>query len=72
MANTTFSGPVISDNGFVVPTYTVTDALALSSKTTTGLMIFVSDATNGGGGTGSIAISNGTTFIDASTGAEVA
>ena len=69
MANTTFSGPVISDNGFVTSSYTVAAALALTAKTTTGLIIYCTDAT---AGAGALCVSNGTTFIDVTTGIEVA
>jgi len=67
MANTTFSGPVLSDNGFVVPTFT----LATLPTATAGLLIYVSDAT-GSSLTGSLCFGNGTNFVDVTTGAAVA
>jgi len=67
MANTTFSGPVSSDNGFVVPTFT----LATLPTATAGLLIYVSDAT-GASLTGSLCFGNGTNFVDVTTGAAVA
>ena len=70
MANTTFSGPVISDNGFVAPSFTVAAALALTTKTTTGLIVYCTDANNGVS-TGSLCVSDGTTFIDIKTGTTV-
>ena len=66
MANTTFSGPVLSDNGFIVPTYT----LATLPTATAGLLIYVSDAT-GASLTGSLCFGNGTNFVDVTTGAAV-
>jgi len=66
MANTTFSGPVISDNGFIVPTFT----LATLPTATAGLLIYVSDAT-GASLTGSLCFGNGTNFVDVTTGAAV-
>jgi hypothetical protein len=74
MANTTFSGPVISDNGFQVsasgggvtyPAYT----LATLPTATAGLVIYVSDANSS---VGTIAFGNGTNFIDIKTGLTVA
>jgi hypothetical protein len=67
MANTTFSGPVSSDNGFVAPTFT----LATLPTATAGLLIYVSDAT-GASLTGSLCFGNGTNFVDVTTGAAVA
>ena len=67
MANTTFSGPVLSDNGFIVPTFT----LATLPTATAGLLIYVSDAT-GACLTGSLCFGNGTNFVDVTTGAAVA
>ena len=32
MAQTTFSGPVKSDNGFLAPSYTLTEAAAIAHK----------------------------------------
>ena len=74
MANTTFSGPVISDNGFQVsasgggvtlPSY----LLAGLPTATAGLVIFVSNANTG---VGTIAFGDGTDFIDIKTGLAVA
>jgi hypothetical protein len=67
MANTTFSGPVLSNNGFVAPTFT----LATLPTATAGLLIYVSDAT-GASLTGSLCFGNGTNFVDVTTGAAVA
>ena len=67
MANTTFSGPVIADNGFIVPTFT----LATLPTATAGLLIYVSDAT-GASLTGSLCFGNGSVFVDVTTGIEVA
>lgn len=70
MANTTFSGPVTSQNGFVgdvtgnvvgsvqLPTYTV--ASAPSAASLTGTLIYVS---NGLAGAPCVAVSNGTNWI---------
>lgn len=71
MAQTTFSGPVASDNGFVgdiagnvagsvtLPTYTVSQANALTPKTA-GKLIYVS---NGLAGAPCVAVGNGTSWI---------
>jgi len=71
MASTTFTGPVTSTNGFIgavtgnvtgavtLPTYTVTSANALTSKTA-GKIIYVS---NGLAGAPCIAVGNGTNWI---------
>mgnify|MGYP001035301784 FL=1 len=67
MANTTFSGPVLSDNGFIAPTFT----LATLPTATAGKLIYVSDAT-GASLTGSLCFGNGTNFVDVTTGAAVA
>ena len=67
MAQTTFSGPVKSDNGFIAPSYT----LATLPTATAGLVIYVSDAT-GASLTGSLCFGNGTNFVDVTTGAAVA
>ncbi len=62
MANTTFSGPVTSTNGFVgditLPTYTVATAPAATGLT--GTVVYVS---NGLAGSPCIAVSNGTDWI---------
>lgn len=71
MARTTFSGPVKSDNGFegdivgnivgtvTLPTYTVSQANALTPKTA-GKLIYVS---NGLAGDPCIAVGNGTIWV---------
>jgi hypothetical protein len=66
MAQTTFSGPVKSDNGFLAPSYTLVQAAAIDSPAT-GLVIYISDAT-GASVTGSLCFYNGTSFIDVTTG----
>ncbi len=66
MANTTFSGPVTSQNGFIgnvvgsvqVPTYTVASAPAATGLT--GTVIYVS---NGLAGAPCLAVSNGANWI---------
>ena len=67
MAQTTFSGPVKSDNGFIAPTYT----LATLPTATAGLVIYVSDAT-GASLTVTLCFGNGSNFVDVTTGAAVA
>jgi hypothetical protein len=65
MANTTFSGPVTSTNGFIgtttgaatVPTYTVA---TVPSAATVGQIIYVS---NGLAGAPCLAVANGTNWI---------
>lgn len=71
MAQTRFSGPVVSDNGFIgaitgavtgavtLPTYTVTSANALATKPA-GQIIYVS---NGLAGAPCIAVGNGTIWV---------
>lgn len=67
MANTHFSGPVNSENGFVgefvgsvtVPAYTVTTANALATKPI-GKVIYVS---NGLAGAPCLAVGNGTIWV---------
>jgi len=67
MANTHFSGPVNSENGFVgefagsvtLPVYTVTTANALTPKTA-GKVIYVS---NGLAGAPCLAVGNGTIWV---------
>jgi len=75
MAQTTFSGPVASQNGFqgavtgnvtgdvagsvTLPTYTVTTANALTPKTA-GKLIYVS---NGLAGAPCVAVGNGTIWV---------
>jgi len=57
MAKTSFSGPVASANGFIVPTYTVATLPAIGEA---GTMIYVS---NGLAGDPCLAVSNGTNWI---------
>jgi hypothetical protein len=60
MARTTFSGPVKSDNGFIAPTFTTVEALALSTADLTiGQVIYVSD---GLGGLPTLAVWNGSAW----------
>lgn len=74
MAQSSFSGPVVSDNGFTgdvtglvtLPTYTVAGAPAASSVTA-GTCIYVS---NGEAGSPCIAVSDGTNWY-AGTGAVI-
>ena len=48
MAKTTFSGPVASLNGFIAPTFTTVQALALpTADLTIGTVIYVSDGLAG-------------------------
>jgi hypothetical protein len=72
MANTTFSGPVTSTNGFVgdikVPTYTVATAPSASSAGA-GTLVYVS---NGAAGAAILAFSNGTDWKRSDTGATIA
>jgi hypothetical protein len=78
MAITTFSGPVASQNGFqgsiagfiTPPAYTLA-TLPTNASYTNGTMIYVSDATNVGAGTGTICFNDGTDWIDISTGLAV-
>jgi hypothetical protein len=58
MANTTFSGPVFSNNGFVTTSYTLVQAATIDTPYA-GLMIYI---------TGSLCFYNGTAFIDVTTG----
>jgi hypothetical protein len=57
MAQSRFTGPVVSDNGFVLPTYTV--ATAPSAVGQTGVIIYVS---NGLAGAPTVAVSDGTNW----------
>jgi len=72
MANTTFSGPVTSDNGFIgdikVPTYTVVGAPSASSAGA-GTVIYVS---NGAAGAAILAFSDGTNWKRSDTGGTIA
>ena len=72
MANTTFSGPVTSTNGFVgditVPTYTVATAPSAASAGA-GTLVFVS---NGAAGAAILAFSDGTNWKRSDTGGTIA
>lgn len=83
MAQTTFSGPVVSNNGFTTAG-TVTGSIDASagvievpqftvatvpSAATVGQIIVVTDATSAG--TGTICFANGTDWIDVYTGIAV-
>jgi len=72
MANTTFSGPVTSTNGFVgditVPTYTVANAPSAASAGA-GTVIYTS---NGAAGSAILAFSDGTDWLRSDTGAAIA
>jgi hypothetical protein len=74
MSNTTFSGPVTSNNGFIgdvvgatqVPTYTV--ANAVSAAGIAGTVVYVS---NGAAGSAILAFSDGTNWKRSDTGATI-
>jgi hypothetical protein len=76
MATTTFSGPVVSTNGFTgdvtgaikVPTYTVANAPSASTAGA-GTLIYVS---NGAAGSAILAFSDGTDWKRSDTGATIA
>lgn len=76
MAQTTFSGPVVSTNGFTgdvtgaikVPTYTVAGAPSASTAGA-GTLIYVS---NGAAGSPILAFSDGTNWKRSDTGATIA
>lgn len=76
MAQTTFSGPVVSTNGFTgdvtgaikVPTYTVAGAPSASAAGA-GTVIYVS---NGAAGSAILAFSDGTNWKRSDTGATIA
>lgn len=76
MANTNFSGPVVSTNGFVgdvtgaikVPTYTVASAPSASTAGA-GTVIYVS---NGAAGAAILAFSDGTNWKRSDTGGTIA
>lgn len=57
MSSTTFSGPVTSTAGFVLPSYTVASAPASAPA---GKIIYVS---NGRAGLPTVAVGNGTNWI---------
>jgi hypothetical protein len=61
MANTTFSGPVTSTNGFVAPTYTVATVPTVGSYAI-GTIIYVSD---GLAGAPTLAVNDGADWISA-------
>lgn len=75
MGTTTFSGPVVSNNGFTgdvvglvqVPTYTV--ATAPSAASIAGALVYVSD---GAAGSAILAFSDGTDWKRSDTGATIA
>lgn len=76
MAQTTFSGPVVSQNGFTgavtgvvtLPEYTVATAPAASAYTA-GTVIYVS---NGAAGNPILAFSNGSDWLRSDTGGVIA
>jgi hypothetical protein len=55
MANTTFTGPVVSHNGFQLPSLTTTEINAIANPAT-GLMVYNSTA-------GAIVFFNGTAWV---------
>jgi hypothetical protein len=71
MANTTFSGPVISDNGFT--STAILFANLPSASANEGRIIFCSDALKAsettGNGTGNLVFSDGSNWIRVDTGA---
>ena len=71
MANTTFSGPIISTNGFQSTGIAFADLPTASAST--GRIIFCSDALKAsetsGNGTGNLVFSDGTNYIRVDTGA---
>ena len=71
MANTTFSGPVTSDNGFTSTAIAFDDLPTASAST--GRIIFCSDALKAsetaGNGTGNLVFSDGSNWIRVDTGA---
>jgi hypothetical protein len=78
MAQTRFSGPVVSDNGFsgpvagfITPPEFDLSTLPTNADYADGTLIYVSDATNVGSGTGTICFNDGTDWIDISTGIAV-
>jgi len=68
MATTTFSGPVVSTNGFVPPTFTVANAPSAAGFTA-GTIVYVS---NGAAGAAILAFSDGTNWKRSDTGATIA
>ena len=75
MARTTFSGPVVSNNGFSgdVTTGTYTVATLPTASSSTGMVLFASDALKAaetaGNGTGNLVFSDGSNWIRVDTGA---
>ena len=71
MANTTFSGPVISNNGFTATAILFADLPTASENP--GRILFVSDALKAsettGNGTGNLVFSDGSNWIRVDTGA---
>ena len=71
MANTTFSGPIISNNGFTSTGIAFADLPSATANT--GRIIFCSDALKAsetsGGGSGNLVFSDGTNWIRVDTGA---
>jgi hypothetical protein len=55
MATTTFSGPVVSKNGFQLPSFTTTQINAIANPAT-GLMVYNST-------TGAVSYYNGTAWV---------
>jgi hypothetical protein len=74
MANTTFSGPVISNNGFTSTAFLFANLPTASENT--GRIIFVSNALKAsetaGNGTGNLVFSDGSNWIRVDTGATAA
>jgi hypothetical protein len=79
MATTTFSGPVVSNNGFTgfvqVTTYTVA-TLPAAAASNAGVVAYASDARkaaeSAGNGTGNLVFSDGSNWIRVDTGATAA
>lgn len=67
MATTTFSGPVVSNGGFVPPEVTVAEAPA-ASDFPNGTIVYVS---NGAAGSPILAFSDGTDWLRCDTGAAI-
>lgn len=74
MGTTTFSGPVVSNNGFTSTSIAFADLPAAADNT--GRIIFCSDARKAaegaGNGTGNLVFSDGTNYIRVDTGATAA
>ena len=77
MGQSTFSGPVVSTNGFTgdITTGTYTVATLPAAASSTGSVLFASDALKAsettGNGTGNLAFSDGSDWIRVDTGAAV-